>query len=74
MPSVPHPGVIHLGLDVHRDSISVAVLEPDRESGEVDRIFNDEYSVRGSSTASPTPGVSGRAMRRGRRATTCTAC
>lgn len=46
MPSVSRRGVVHLGLDVHKDSISVGVLEPDREAAEVDRIFNDEYSVR----------------------------
>ena len=46
MPSVSRQGLIHLGMDVHRDSISVAVLEPDRDAPEVDRIFNDEYAVR----------------------------
>ncbi len=46
MPSVSRRAVIHLGLDVHKDSISVAVLEPGRETPEVDKIFNDEYSVR----------------------------
>src|SRR6266511_5005747 len=45
-PSVSRRAVIHLGLDVHKDSISVAVLEPGRETPEVDKIFNDEYSVR----------------------------
>lgn len=36
----------HLGMDVHRDSISVAVLAPDAETPEVDKVFNDEDSVR----------------------------
>ena len=36
----------HLGMDVHRDSISVAVLPPEAETGEVDKIFNDTDSVR----------------------------
>jgi transposase len=44
--SIAQGRFIHLGMDVHRDSISVGVLEPDRESAEIDRIFNDEYSVR----------------------------
>lgn len=38
--------VTHVGLDVHRDSISVAVLPPDLEVPEVDRIFHDEASIR----------------------------
>jgi transposase len=37
--------VIHLGLDVHRDSISVAILGPGDEGPEVERIFHDEPSI-----------------------------
>jgi hypothetical protein len=37
---------IHLGLDVHKDSISVAILHPDGEALDVERIFHDETSVR----------------------------
>lgn len=55
MPSVSHRGLIHLGMDVHRDSISVAILEPDREAAEVDRVFNDEYSVRRLIARFPDP-------------------
>jgi transposase len=33
-------------MDVSKDSISVAVLSPDRDVAEVDKIFNDEASVR----------------------------
>jgi transposase len=39
-------GLTYLGLDVHRDTISVAVLGPDREAPTVDRIAHDEPSVR----------------------------
>jgi transposase len=56
MPSVSHRPLIHLGMDVHRDSISVGILEPDREAPEVDRIFNDEYSVRRLINRFPDPG------------------
>jgi hypothetical protein len=36
-----------LGLEVHRDTISVAVLGPGREEAPtVDRIANDEPSIR----------------------------
>jgi transposase len=33
-------------MDVHNDSISVGILRPDEESPDVERIFNDEASVR----------------------------
>jgi transposase len=46
VPSVSHLGLIHLGLDVHKDTISVAILTPDRDGPEVDRIPHDEASVR----------------------------
>ena len=46
MPSVSHLGPTYLGLDVHKDTISVAILAPDRESLEVDPIPHDEASVR----------------------------
>jgi transposase len=44
--SIAARGLTFLGLDVHRDTISVAVLSPDREAPTVDRIANDEPSVR----------------------------
>ena len=45
MARTPHPGPIHLGLDVHRDTISVATLPPDRATAEVERIPSDEAAV-----------------------------
>jgi len=33
-------------MDVHKDSISVGILRPEEESPDVERIFNDEVSVR----------------------------
>jgi transposase len=44
--SVSPLGLTHLGLDVHKDTISVAVLAPDRDGPAVDRIPHDEPSVR----------------------------
>jgi transposase len=44
--SVSHLAPIHLGLDVHKDTISVGILEPDRQIPDVDRIAHDEVSVR----------------------------
>jgi transposase len=38
--------LIHLGLDVSRDSIAVATLRPDEEVPETTKVFNDEPSVR----------------------------
>ncbi len=46
MPSVSHLAPTYLGLDVHKDTISVAILIPDHERPEVDRIPHDEPSVR----------------------------
>jgi transposase len=47
VPSVSRSGrLIHLGLDVHKDSISVAILHPGSDAPEVERIFHDEASVR----------------------------
>jgi transposase len=46
MTSVAHRGFVHLGMDVSRDSISVAVLNPDSDVAEVDKISSDVESVR----------------------------
>jgi transposase len=46
VPSVSHLALTHLGLDVHKDTISVAILTPDRDGPDVDRIPHDEPSVR----------------------------
>jgi transposase len=37
--------LIHLGMDVHKDSISIGILRPD-DSLDLERIFHDEESVR----------------------------
>ena len=46
MASVAHLGPTHLGLDVHKDTISVAILAPHGEIPKVDRIPHDEASIR----------------------------
>jgi transposase len=48
-------GVTFVGLDVHRDTISVAVLAPERDAPQVDRIANDEPSVRRLVAQFPDP-------------------
>jgi hypothetical protein len=44
--SVSHLAPIHLGLDVHKDTISVGILRPDQQVPEVEGIAHDEASVR----------------------------
>ena len=46
MPSVSQRAPIHLGLDVHKDTISVGILRPDQQIPDVERIAHDEPSVR----------------------------
>ena len=45
MSSVSHRSLTHLGMDVHKDSISIGILRPD-DSMDVERIFHHEESVR----------------------------
>jgi transposase len=52
-----HPDAIHLGLDVHKDSISAAILNPGHDVGDVERIFNDDESVRRLIGRLPEPGL-----------------
>jgi hypothetical protein len=46
VPHLAHPDAIFVGLDVHRDWISAGILKPAHDSADVERIFNDEESVR----------------------------
>lgn len=46
MTSVRDRGVIHLGLDVHKNTISVAVLEPGQDTPRTDKISSDPDAVR----------------------------
>ena len=55
MASVSQLAPIHLGLDVHKDTISVAILAPQREIPEVDRIPHDEASIRRLVAQFPDP-------------------
>jgi hypothetical protein len=53
---IPQQDPIHLGLDVHRDSISVATLPPDRATADVERIPSDEAAVLAFLGRFPEPG------------------
>ena len=44
--SIAHRELIHVGLDVAKDSIAVAVLSPDRDVAEIDKISHDDESLR----------------------------
>ena len=46
MTSLAHRGFVHLGMDVSKDSISVAILAPDRDVAVTDKISSDPESVR----------------------------
>ena len=46
MPGVSHLTPIHLGLDVHKDTISVGILPADQQVPDVERIPHDEASIR----------------------------
>lgn len=46
MTSVKDRGAIHLGLDVHKNTISVGVLEPGEDSPYTDKIGSDDDAVR----------------------------
>src|SRR6516165_7375245 len=47
MRSVPHDAeAVYVGLDVHKDSITAGVLQPGRQTPELERFFHDEVSVR----------------------------
>jgi hypothetical protein len=48
-------GLTYLGLDVHRDTISVAVLAPGQDAPTVDRIAHDELSIRRLVARFPEP-------------------
>src|SRR5439155_11445568 len=45
MSSLSQRSLTHLGMDVHKDSISIGILRPD-DSMDVEKIFHDENSVR----------------------------
>ena len=74
MSSLAHPETIHLGLDVHKDSISVGILNPGHEIPDVEKIFHDEESVRRLVGRFDDPGLCGLVMRPVRPATTWPAC
>ena len=46
MASISRSLPIHLGLDVHKDTISVGILPPDQQVPDVERITHDEASIR----------------------------
>ena len=74
MPSFAHPETIFLGLDVHRDSISVAVLHPGDRSPLTEKIFADEDSVRRLVKRFEDPRLLRACYEAGPPVTTCAGC
>ena len=52
-------------MDVHKDSISVGILNPGHERPDVEKIFHDEESVRRLIGRFPDPGVAAGVLRGG---------
>jgi len=50
--SLAHRGYVHLGMDVSKDSIAAAVLSPDSDVAELDKISSDATLSANSSSAS----------------------
>jgi hypothetical protein len=55
--SVSHLAPIHLGLDVHKDTISAGILLPEQQVPDVERFANDEPSIRRLVARFPDPGL-----------------
>lgn len=55
MASISHRGFIHLGLDVSRDSISVAVLEPNRDVAVLEKRVRGALRRKGFCVADMSP-------------------
>ena len=69
MPSLSQRGPTHIGLDVHKDTISAGILPPGQDAPEVERIWHDEESVRRLVARFPDPRDPASAMRPGRQVT-----
>jgi hypothetical protein len=72
--SVAHLAPIHLGLDVHRDTISVGILAPGREVPVVERIAMTRRRFAGSLAAWAIPGGCEPATKPGRPARSSPGC
>ena len=64
--------IIHLGLDVHKDSISASILRPRDEVAEVIRISSDLDAVAHLLERFPDPGRVRACYEAGPTATSCT--
>lgn len=65
MSSVPYRGVTRLGMDVHKDSISIGILAPEDDVAEVDKIFTMRRRFGVSSLGSAIPPAGGGVLRGG---------
>ncbi len=75
MPSVTSAaGPIYLGMDVSKNTIVVGILLPGEEVPVLDRIWNEEGSVRHLLGRFGDPAALRSVMRRDRAALSCTGC
>jgi hypothetical protein len=74
MARITRTGPIHLGLDVHRNTISVATLLPDQVSAAVEQIPSDEAAVLAFLGRFANPKACGSATRRVRPAMSWPGC
>ena len=65
MPSLARPESIHLGLDVHKDTISVGILGAGDDVPVLEKIFHDGESVRRLVGRFADPGLVGAGPLRG---------
>jgi hypothetical protein len=72
--SVSHLASIHLGLDVHKDTVSVAILAPDRDGPTSSGSPMTRRRCAGSLAAFPIPGSCEPATRPARPATSWPGC
>ena len=74
MSSMQHrDNLVHVAFDASKDVLVAGVLRPGEETPSIERVFNDEPSIRRSSAHSPTKGSCAPATRPDRPATSCTA-
>ncbi|HLH68200.1 MAG TPA: hypothetical protein VKY90_04030 [Candidatus Dormibacteraeota bacterium] len=71
---LPHPDTTFVGLDVHKSSITSAVLVPSADVAVVDRFYPDEASIRRFLSGLGDPGLGRSATRPARPAITWPDC
>ena len=75
MPRLQHPSeLVHIAFDASKNTLVAGVLHPGEETPTVERVSNDEASVRRFVRGSPSRPSCAPVMRPARAATGCTGC